>query len=250
VQPLPNRGGVRLASGDRPALATLAIGRHIHRWSKTGWRRIAGADSPVTALWVQSSSRMYVATRRGTLARVERGRQLPIRHPLAADDPVITLVGRAPAGAVYGIAQSGAVLAVGTKRARLVQSGEALSGFVPQGAAVDAGGALWLAGVVSETPSPASETGGPPSEPASPGPVVLARAQGNVLDLVEVIPGVGADDPVTMLLFGADGTLLVATGKGLLQYRPLRESWKSATIKSSLPAGAWDGARVGPAQAR
>lgn len=233
VQTLPNRGSVVMPTSGAMA---LAIDRHVYAWNQGSWKRVAGAESRVVALWAESKDRMYAALRSGVLVRLSGGTWTSIRHPLARGDAISLIVGW-PGKRIYAIARSGAVLALASGRARLVARAQTLAELEPQAATVQADGTLWVAGMARVADS---------TEPA----FVLARMQDSTLELVEPLSWIAPGDRVTLLLGDSSGAFLIATRRGLLRYREAHGAWKSGTMHTDLPASMRQEPALGPARTR
>ena len=233
-EPLSNRGRVVMsATGPVPA---LAVGRHLYTWERDAWIRRAAGPARTTAIWAASATSLLVAGADGTLARIDRGRSTPVRTGLPVDDPIVLLLGAAPAQ-VYGRTQSGAWLRIdraGTARVTLAQE---LTGFEEQAAGLGPDGALWLAGSV----------------PADAGArrTLLAHADRNRLLAADALAA-PADGDRYAVVWGhpATGELLVATRTGALRLRAKDGTWTEGRVSGELPAQPTARRGAGPARAR
>lgn len=123
---LPDHGRAALATGG--STTALAVGEVLYALRGGDWRRIGRGPGAARALWVGDDDRYYVATRDGDLYQGREGSFREIDHPLDEDDPISALLG-VPGEALFAVAESGAVLRVGPRRAREIT--------VPPGVAVE-----------------------------------------------------------------------------------------------------------------
>ncbi len=220
AESLGNRGPAYLAtSGPLPA---LVIGRHVYTLDGTAWHRRASASHRITTAWAASPTSIVLATSDGQLVRWDGRRFATIRSPLPAADPIVDLVGGAPA-ALYGRARTGAWVRIDRASCARLTLDRSLAGFEEHAAGPGPDGRLLLAGTVPGT-------GGARR-------AVLVRAERDRLLLAAELPPVPTGDRVAVVVgLPTTSEVLVATRNGAVRVRGKTGTWAEGLVTAALPA--------------
>lgn len=273
---LPRRGQLLLAT--HGGIPILAIGRQLYRWNSDAWTKVAWTRGTPSAIWASSTERIYVALGKGAIDKWHKGRWSRIGNSLAADDTVVHFEG-VPGKALYALANTGAILDVGARRASLVTRAADLNDTVPHAVDVMSDGTLWLVGARRPSASTQAASGRVPSAeakrdapaagdstdtPAEGAParaddsadarIVLARrlvrGASKSLTMVESLAMIPSDQRVVVLQRDKHGDVLIVTDRGQVHYRKESAGWQRGQLSDALPVKQSGQQATGPARTR
>lgn len=250
----------RITAASDGGVPVLVVGRHLHIWRDGAWAAIAQARARVRAVWASSPTRVYVSLANGAMDKWSKGRWIRTPTPsgsLLGDGRFVGRSGKK----LFMLADTGAILEVGARRAVAVALAADLSGVLSAHAgAVDSAGDLWIVGTYGPGAGSASADGTDAepaatrdSDTAAERMVLLhypADGKGRALSLVEPLPMVDASDVVTVLVRDDAGAMLLCTRGGQVHVRSASGAWSPARIATAVPDKQFRSRSVRPARTR
>lgn len=224
AHPLPNRGPSEPCGPG--GLTCVSLGRHVYLPAAGRWNRLGAATDTITAVWASTSTRVYVGTKDGGLARVTGSSRAELTHPLADGDVVVAFAGT-PGRNLHALAASGTLLEVqGSSAATVTPAADLAATLVDldlHTLAPRAAGGVWAIGVA-----------GPPDAREA----LLLRAEGTTLAreaTAPLPPGARA----AALRVDSDGAMLLVSRGGRAWLRPAGGAWVEAEVLGTLPDAAY-----------
>ena len=271
VHLLPNRGPAHAPGANSEPV--LAIGRHVYAWQATGWSRLAGTRSRLTALWGHIHRRQLtvtVATESGKVLHITGSAQKTVRDSPGPRDPVVMFFGR-DRDSLFALTRSGVLLEVGVKSIRRVELAPSAPGLSVHAGMVDRAGVLWVAGSLPRNSAAPAAAGGSPENPAKGSSrgaepateLVLARLEDSSdsrhsrprgrslqVSVVKRFSHSEDSDRIRVIRERPDGMIIVATKNGAIHMRSGDGTWHNGKLIDRVAAPAPRPATSGPARAR
>lgn len=269
VHRLPNRGPAHAPGPDSEPV--LSIGRHIYTWKATGWTRLTGTRSRITALWGHAQRRQQTvtaATESGKVLRITASSQKVLRNAPGPSDPVVMFFGRHNL-TLFAATRGGALLEVRARALRPVTLAPSARGLSVHTGMVDRDGILWVAGAAPRVATPGAPPGDPPVtelvlarlDPAPDPPSNRPRDRSQRrprnrstdslrVSLVQRFADLDPGDRVTVIRELPDRMIVVVTKNGAIRMRSGDGTWHNGKLIDRVAVPASRPATSGPARAR